>query len=59
MNIHFVENLPEKFHSNILVCQMYHLTVCFDVFLETEYSGDSFEGPQEFVREKVVARSAR
>lgn len=59
VNVHFVETLPEKYRPQILACQLYHLLVCFDVFLETEYSGDSFEGPHEFVREKVVARTAR
>ncbi|XP_054718648.1 THO complex subunit 5 homolog B-like [Uloborus diversus] len=58
VNVHFVENLPEEFKSNLLVCQMHHLVVCFDVFLETE-SCDSFEGVNEFKREKVVARSSR
>ncbi|XP_035228171.1 THO complex subunit 5 homolog [Stegodyphus dumicola] len=59
INVHFIETLPEEYQENLLICQMYHLIVCFDVFLETEYSGDSFEGPPEFMREKVVARSAR
>ncbi|KAG8178815.1 hypothetical protein JTE90_015368 [Oedothorax gibbosus] len=59
VNVHFIENLPSEFKNNLLVCQMYHLVVCFDVFLETEYSGDSFEGPHEFVREKVVVRYSR
>ncbi|CAL1299998.1 unnamed protein product [Larinioides sclopetarius] len=59
INVHFVEALPSEFRDNLLLCQMYHLAVCFDVFLETEYSGDSFEGPHEFQREKVVVRYNR
>ncbi|XP_042907159.1 THO complex subunit 5 homolog [Parasteatoda tepidariorum] len=59
VNVHFVESLPEEYKSNLLLCQLYHLAVCFDVFLETEHSGDSFEGPHEFVRDKVVVKHTR
>ncbi|GIY06431.1 THO complex subunit 5 B, partial [Caerostris extrusa] len=59
VNIHFIESLSPEFKDNILLCQLHHLGVCFDVFLETEYSGDSFEGPHEFQREKVVVKFAR
>ncbi|GFT89469.1 THO complex subunit 5 homolog [Nephila pilipes] len=59
VNVHFMETLSPEFKENLLLCQLYHLAVCFDVFLETEYSGDSFEGPHEFMREKVVVRYAR
>ncbi|GFR17877.1 THO complex subunit 5 homolog [Trichonephila clavata] len=59
INVNFMETLSPEFKENLLLCQLYHLAVCFDVFLETEYSGDSFEGPHEFMREKVVVRYAR
>ncbi|KAF8792705.1 THO complex subunit 5 like protein [Argiope bruennichi] len=59
INVHFIENLQSEFKDSVLLCQMYHLAVCFDVFLETEFSGDSFEGPHEFQREKVVVRYNR
>ncbi|GFS81524.1 THO complex subunit 5 B [Trichonephila clavipes] len=59
INVNLMETLSPEFKGNLLLCQLYHLAVCFDVFLETEYSGDSFEGPHEFMREKVVVRYAR
>lgn len=59
INVHCVEMIPEDCKYHVLMCQVHHLLVCFEIFLETEASAYSFEGPREFPREKVVTRTSR
>ncbi|XP_067124081.1 THO complex subunit 5 homolog [Centruroides vittatus] len=59
VNVYCVEMLPASARNYILSCQLQHLLVSFDIYLETESARDTIEGPREFSQGKVLTRSAR
>lgn len=59
VNIHFTELISNKSNEQLLTNQVQRLLMCLDVYLETEGSNTSIEGPIEFAKEKIFPRFAR
>ncbi|XP_052829641.1 THO complex subunit 5 homolog A [Octopus bimaculoides] len=59
VNVHYEELILQQSRDQILSNQLQRLTMCFDVYLETEAKNMAREGPVEISREKIYPRLAR
>ncbi|GAB1604467.1 THO complex subunit 5 homolog [Argonauta hians] len=59
VNVHYEELIQPQSRDQILTNQLQRLSMCFDVYLETEVKNMAREGPVEISREKIYPRLAR
>lgn len=58
LNIHYGELTTDKLQDLLLANQLQRLSMCFDIYLETE-SEHHLEGPAEFAKDKIFPRITR